>query len=88
MSEIRTDLADTFHSFQLSSHSCPQTGTISDSYTIHGGILEEVKSAKYLALNVDNKLNFNTHAMFMLLLRRPTQLLLFLDATYTTTAGK
>ena len=34
---------------------------ITASYTIHGETLEEVKSAKYLGLNVDNKLNFNTH---------------------------
>ena len=59
-----------------------------DSYTIHGGTLEEAKSAKYFGLNLDNKVNFNTHVTFMLLLRRPTQLLLFLDATCTTAAGK
>ena len=33
------------------------------------GTLEKVKSAKYLGLNVDNKLNFNTPFMFMLLKR-------------------
>ena len=38
--------------------------------------MEEVKSAKYFGLNVDNKLNFNTHVKFILLLRKPTQLLL------------
>jgi hypothetical protein len=31
------------------------------TYTIHGQTLEEVSSAKYLGLNVDSKLNFNTH---------------------------
>ena len=61
---------------------------ISDSYTIHGGTLEEPKSAKYFGLNLDNKGNYNIHVMFMLLLRRPTILLLFLDATCTTAAGK
>jgi hypothetical protein len=30
-------------------------------YSIHGITLEEVTSAKYLGLNVDNKLNFNNH---------------------------
>ena len=61
---------------------------ISESYSIHGGTLEEVKSVKYFGLNVDSKLNFNTHVMFMLMLRRPTQLLLFLGATCTTAAEK
>ena len=61
---------------------------ISDSYTIHGGTLEEVKSVKYFGLNVDNKLKFNTQVMFMLLLRRPMQLLLFLSATCTTALEK
>ncbi len=31
------------------------------SYHIHGQVLEEVSSAKYLGLNVDSKLNFNAH---------------------------
>ena len=61
---------------------------ISDSYTIHGGTLEEAKSAKYFGLDLDNKVNYNIHVMSMLLLRRPTLLLLFLDATCTTAAGK
>ena len=42
------------------------------------GTLEKVKSAKYLGLNIDSKLNFNTHFMFMLL-KRPTQLLFSSD---------
>ena len=33
------------------------------------GTLEKFKSAKYLGLNEDNKLNFNTHFIFMLLKR-------------------
>ena len=33
----------------------------SSTYSIHGLILEEVHSAKYLGLNVDTKLSFNTH---------------------------
>ena len=40
--------------------------------------LEKVKSAKYLRLSVDNKLNLNTHFMLMLL-RRLTQLLFSSD---------
>jgi len=31
------------------------------AYTIHGMKLEEVKSAKYLGLTIDNKLSFNPH---------------------------
>ena len=42
------------------------------------GTLEKVKSAKYLGLSVDKKLNFNTHYMLMLL-RRLTQLLFSSD---------
>ena len=38
--------------------------------------MKEVKSAKYFGLNVENKLNFNTHVKFILLLRKPKQLLL------------
>ena len=36
---------------------CP----VATSYNIHGQTLDEVSSAKYLGLNIDNKLNFNTH---------------------------
>lgn len=35
--------------------------TILCPYTIHGHILEEVNSAKYLGVHIDSKLNFNTH---------------------------
>ena len=31
------------------------------TYTIHGHILETVKSAKYLGVHLDSKLSFNTH---------------------------
>ena len=31
------------------------------AYTIHGQVLEVVKSAKYLGVHLDNQLNFNTH---------------------------
>ncbi|XP_072018350.1 uncharacterized protein [Amphiura filiformis] len=34
---------------------------ITFSYSIHGITLEEVSSAKYLGLHIDNKLNFNDH---------------------------
>ena len=34
---------------------------IISSYTIHNEVLESVRSAKYLGLHVDAKLNFNTH---------------------------
>ena len=31
------------------------------AYTIHGQVLEVVKSAKYLGVHLDNQLNINTH---------------------------
>ena len=40
-----------------------KTGQQTETYLclLHEGTLEKVKSAKYIGLNVDNKLNFNTH---------------------------
>ena len=74
--------------YQNAHHDWLSKEYISNWFLVHGGTLEESKSAKYFGLNLDKKVNFNTHVMFMLLLRRPTQLLLFLDATCTTAAGK
>ena len=34
---------------------------ITSSYNIHGTILEEVTSAKYLRVHIDSNINFNTH---------------------------
>ena len=76
-----TDLADAVPSSDVSKRLChQQTETylcllITSSMK---GTLEKVKSATYLGLNVDNKLNFNTHFMFMLL-KRLTQLLFSSD---------
>ena len=36
-------------------------GIFPAAYTIHGQVLEVVKSAKYLGVHLDNQLNFNTH---------------------------
>ena len=78
-----TDLADAVPSSDVSRRLChQQTETylcllITSSMK---GTLEKVlvKSAKYLGLNVDNKLNFNIYFMFRLL-KRLTQLLFSLD---------
>ena len=34
---------------------------VKQSYTIHGHVLEEVESAKYLGVNIHHKLSWNTH---------------------------
>ena len=51
---------------------------ISDSYIIHGGTLEEAKSAKYFGLNLDNKVNFNTQCHVYACLEKANTTLAFL----------
>ena len=42
-------------------HICKSPNTIKTQYVLHGQVLEAVEHAKYLGLDIGNKLNWNHH---------------------------